>query len=753
MRPGMLWACLFGVGVAACGGAPPPAPQTPVAPVAAPPPKPAVVAPAPGADLSYWKDRKDLIKAPPPPVPAELKLPPVERWKLKNGLDVIVVPRAELPIVSFALAVKAGGYDEDRSRLAVSGFTADMLRKGTKKRKADEISKAIEFVGGTLSTSSGMESSDATCTALSKDNALCLDLLSDIVINPTFPEGEMAEVRDQMVGALNQRFDNPGALASEHFANLLFGERHPDGWVTTPDDVKKITRDQLQEFWRTHYRPGNAILAVAGDVDVARLKVDLEKALGAGVWAAGEVPAREEPKVPEPKGTRILLIDREDLTQTTATFGHRGIKHADPDWYAVTMVNYVLGGSDFSSRLTQEVRAKQGLTYGISSSFGSTLFEGSFRVSTSTKNETAWRALESTVREISRMKTEGPTEEELAKAKGYYAGSYPFRLQSAAGIASSIVGAELHGLGIDYVKQFPVRIAAVDVAQAKAAASKWLQPDKLVVVVVGKGAEVAPQIAAANFKFEKIHFKDPISSYERARQRQAEKKAAAPAEMAKAMAMVQAAIAAHGGEAALRSVKDMKVTLAGTLKRGESMADTETTRFYIRPDKVRIDQAFMAPEGTLNTELVSTAAGIKVRMGRREVPAKDPRLREQARAIFSDPTFVLLNLVDAQPPIALVPIVSVNEGGRTLEGLSFKPPGSGGGGDQVTLYFDAKTKLIARVKMPTRGGDLVIDLLDYKPVAGIQFPYRRTSNANSGSGEEKVTDVKVNAGVDAGLFK
>jgi zinc protease len=476
---------------------------------------------------TYWKDRTDLIQAPPPPTPTELSLPKVDRWKLKNGLEVLVVARKDLPVASFSIAVKAGGYDEEKGKtLGVADFTASMLRKGSKTRSADQISSAIDFVGGLLETQSGNESSSAGCSALSKDARLCIDLLSDILLRPTFPEQEMAEVRDQTLAALGARYDNPGELASEHFDNLLFGERHPEGWVLMPEDVQKITRDQLVTFWKTFYRPNNAMLAVAGDVDPVRLRGELEKAFGA--WERADVPARVEPKLPEVKSTRILLVDRPDLTQSTVVFGHAGIRHTDPDWYAVTLMNYVLGGSDFSSRLMIEVRAKRGLTYGIGSSFGASLYQGAFRVSASTKNSSVWDALLASVGEIRRMKAEGPSAEELAKAKGYYAGSYPFKLQGAAGIAASIVAAELHGLGIAYVKDFPVRLAAVDQPQALRAAQSRLNPDGLWVVIVGRASEIEPQIAKTGLPYEKIDFKDPISYAARARLRKQQQQQAHP---------------------------------------------------------------------------------------------------------------------------------------------------------------------------------------------------------------------------------
>ncbi len=502
--------------------------------------EPAEKAPAPGASAAapaapgaaapmpdFWKNRTDLIKAPAPPVPAELALPKVDRWQLKNGLEVLAIARHDLPLVSFSIAIKAGGYDEEKGKtLGVADFTASMLRRGTKARSADQIAGAIDFVGGALDTQSSSESSMAACSALSKDARLCIDLLSDILLRPTFPEAEMGEVRDQVLAALAARYDNPHELASEHFDNLLFGEKNPDGWVLMPEDVQKISRADLVAFWKTYYRPNNAILAIAGDVDPAKLRAELEKAFGG--WEKADVPVRAEPKVPTVKATRILLVDRPDLTQATLMFGHPGIKHTDPDWYAVTLMNYVLGGSDFSSRLMTEVRSKRGLTYGIGSSFGASLYQGAFRVSASTKNASVWDALVASVGEMRRMKAEGPSEEEIAKAKGYYAGSYPFKLQGAGDIAGSIVAAELQGLDVSYVKDFPLRLGAVSTAMAKAAGGKWLEPDGLWVVIVGRAADIEPQLAKSGLPYERIDFKAPISYATRNKLRRQQEREAHP---------------------------------------------------------------------------------------------------------------------------------------------------------------------------------------------------------------------------------
>jgi zinc protease len=466
-------------------------------------------------DIAFWTGRADLIQPPPPPEPVALVLPRVDRWRLGNGLQIVAVPRPGLPIVSFSVAIRAGGYDEDKGRtLGTADFVAAMLRKGTRKRTSDQIADAIDGVGGALNAGAGMESSALDCSVLAQQAALCLDLLAEMLLQPTFPGSEMAEIRDQSLAALAARNDDPHLLAAEHFNNLFYGEEHPDGWVLTDDRVRAIQRVTLWDFWNTYYRPNNATLAVAGDFDVTKMRAAIARAFGR--WKPAPIPRRPVFEIPRSTGTRVLLVDKPDLTQTTLMFGHPGAKHDDPDWYALTLMNYVLGGSDFSSRLMTEIRSKRGLTYGIGSSFGGTLYQSAFRISASTRNETASEALMVTVDELRRMKMSGPTADELAKAKGYYAGSIPFELESAAGLAHGIVAAELHGLGLSYVRDLPVRLAAVDLAAARAAARDRLDPDDLSVVMVGRASVIEPQIRAAGLTLERIDYRAPISSAARA---------------------------------------------------------------------------------------------------------------------------------------------------------------------------------------------------------------------------------------------
>jgi zinc protease len=419
----------------------------------------------------------------------------------------MVVPRATLPIVSLSIAIKVGDFDEEREvNQGASDFTVAMLRKGTQGRSADQISRAIDSVGGALEAAAGPEHSVLTCSVLAKDLDLCVRLLTDLVLRPTFPVAEMPEIRDQMLAALAARADDPHQLASEQLDGMIFGNTHPAGWFLLPRHVQKLTRADLERHWRRFYRPNNAIVAVAGAVDAADLRARLGRALSG--WVAAPIPPRPSLQIPEARAAHVLLVDKPELTQATLLLGHAGIRHADPAWYAATLVNYVLGGSDFSSRLMIEVRTKRGLTYGIGSSFSESLTPGAFRISAATRNQTAVEALRLGVGELRRMQAAGPSADELAKAKGYFAGSTPLALESAAGLSSALVTAELHGLPSDFVARLAPSLAAVTEDEARVAARSLLHPEALSVVIVGRADLIAPELERAHIRYGRADYRE-----------------------------------------------------------------------------------------------------------------------------------------------------------------------------------------------------------------------------------------------------
>ena len=235
-----------------------------------------------GAANDPWANRNDLIQPPAAKPPAAIELPNIEDYKLSNGLQVYVIKSDRLPVVSYQLAIRAGRMHEPRARLGVSEFTADMLVKGTKRRDAIALAKAIDFVGGTISADATFEATLVSCSVLAKNAATCLELLPEMLTQPVFPDSELTKIREQVLGQVRQRLDDAATLASAHVQNLLWGNDHIRGWIDSEQSVAAIKRDDLIAWHKTWFVPNNAMLVVAGDVNTKTLKADLERAFG--VW-------------------------------------------------------------------------------------------------------------------------------------------------------------------------------------------------------------------------------------------------------------------------------------------------------------------------------------------------------------------------------------------------------------------------------------------------------------------------------------
>ena len=283
--------------------------------------------------------------------------------------------------------------------------------------------------------------------------------------------------------------------------------------MLTAEDVRKITRARLETFWKTFYRPNRAMLAVAGDVDAAKLRVGIEKAFGG--WARAAVPARPAWTIPQIDGTRILLVDRPTRRRRRSCSAIRGsarrsaLVRRDVDELRARRLRLLVPADDRGAR-----EARPDLRYRV------VVRRAAVRGCLPGRRRDQERDhLGGAARVHQRdpaHEGRGPDSLELDKAKGYYAGSYPFKLQTAAGVAQALVAAELHGLGAGYVRELPLRLAAVDTGAAKAAAGVLLHPDMMLVVIIGKAAVIEPQIRDKGIAYEKINFKDPISAASRA---------------------------------------------------------------------------------------------------------------------------------------------------------------------------------------------------------------------------------------------
>jgi len=412
----------------------------------------------------------------------------VRREVLPNGLTLLVYERHNLPVVQVSVGIDAGTIHEPKEKAGLSNLVATLLTHGTSKRTAEEISEEIEFVGGSLSASGGRDYITVGLSVLKKDINLGFDLLSDVILNPVFPEDEISKEKELIKASLKSQEEDPVFIASREFKRALFGE-HPYGRLITgtAGTIDRISRDDLIDFHRRFYLPGNTIMAVVGDITYGEVRDLIDRYFKDWGGKNQSRPLLEDLK--PLRGIRLIEIDR-DLTQATVIIGHLGVKRSNPDYYAISVMNYILGGGGFASRLMQNIREERGLVYDIYSLFSADKYGGYFRVVFQTKNESADLAIREVFKEIRRIREEPVTEKELQDAKAFLIGSFPLRIETSARIASFLVAVEYYGLGVDYMEKYREYIGSVSRDDVLRVAKRYLDPENILLVVVGKEEKI-----------------------------------------------------------------------------------------------------------------------------------------------------------------------------------------------------------------------------------------------------------------------
>jgi len=413
----------------------------------------------------------------------------VNRKVLDNGMVLMMVERHNLPVVKVTIGFNAGNLNEPEDKAGLAGLTADMLTEGTKTRTAQQISEEIEFVGGSVGASGGGDYAIANLSVLKKDLDLGFELLSEIILNPVFLEEEINKRKERVKGSLKAMEEDPGFLASREFKKAIFG-MHPYGRLKTgtAETLDNIERQDLVNFHSAYYIPNNAVMSVVGDITYEEVEALIEKYFGE--WHAGELKAPELPEINMVKERKTITLDK-DLAQANIILGHIGVSRDDPDYYTLSVMNYILGGGGFASRLMNNIREEKGLAYDIHSFFAANKYGGRFQVGLQTKNESANTAIKEVLNEIKRIRTEPVSDSELSDAKSFLTGSFPMRIDMSRKIAAFLVAVEYHGLGADYIENYPGYINGVTKKEILRVAKKYLDPEKFTLVVVANQQEAA----------------------------------------------------------------------------------------------------------------------------------------------------------------------------------------------------------------------------------------------------------------------
>lgn len=423
----------------------------------------------------------------------EVQLPPFEEFTTQGGMRVVLARREPVPLVSVRLLIRAGAALDPMGRSGLADFTARLLRRGTQDLTADGVNDAVEFVGASLGAGAAEDFTSVSMTMPARHLDAMLDVMGQLVREPTFPESEVEAARRRVLAQLANDLDDPGLVADRGLARALWGD-HPYGHDVngTVRDVARITRDDVLQFYRTHYGPAIALMVIVGSVDPEQARTAVERAFGG--WSGGPSEVVTVPPLNRAAGAgRVLLLDKPDQTQSQVRIGTMAMRRGAPGWIPALIMNTTLGGG-FTSRLVNEIRVNRGLSYGAGSGFDGMLAGGTFSVSTFTKTESTREIIQVAMDELAKMKARGPTPRELQTAKTYVSGLYPLRLETNESVAAAIAEMRLYSLGDDWVSRYRERVRAVTKAEASSAAKRLLPGDDAAVVVVGNAAKVKKQL-------------------------------------------------------------------------------------------------------------------------------------------------------------------------------------------------------------------------------------------------------------------
>jgi zinc protease len=426
----------------------------------------------------------------PKPDPA-LRLPPVQRRRLSNGLEVLIVEHPELPVVDLSLVFKSGAASDPAERPGLATLTADLLDEGTKTRSALDISNQLADIGAQLSVGAGWDSTSASLTTLTRHLDRALEIYADVVLNPAFPENDLKRLRSSRLTALQQQRDNAQSIADRVYASLLYGGKHPYGRSLIGDarSTEAVSAEDVRRFYSAHYVPNNAALVVVGDVTPARIVPKLEKAFGA--WKGGQTPQTNlTPDVPARERAAVYIVDRPGAAQSVIQIGHVGVARSTPDYFPLLVMNTILGGQ-FTSRLNLNLRESKGYTYGARSGFSYRRGAGPFSASAGVQTAVTKESVAEFLKELRGIRGDVPvTERELEFAKQAIVRGFPRSFETPGQIGNRLTDLVVYGLPDDYFNNYAARVNAVTLADVRRVAEKYLDPSRAAVLVVGDRREI-----------------------------------------------------------------------------------------------------------------------------------------------------------------------------------------------------------------------------------------------------------------------
>ncbi|RMG03129.1 MAG: insulinase family protein [Acidobacteria bacterium] len=418
---------------------------------------------------------------------------------LKNGLRIVIFENNRLPIVNYRLCFKVGDVNDPPDQIGLTAALTHMLSQGTTKRTSKQFAEEVESLGASISASSSHDNLIISSASLNIYSDKILDLISDMVLNPVFPENELNLYKQNTIEELKFQRSQPSFLADEQVARIIYG-KHPYSIISPKaSDIEKLTRDKLIDWRKKILIPNNAIFIIVGDVNP---KAIIDKMEGLfGNWQTGETPKKDFESPPVRNEKTLTIVDRKGSAQSNIVISNLAIPRNHPDYFPVIVMNQILGAGA-SSRLFLNLRESKGYTYGAYSNFDMKRLAGNFEASAEVRTQVTADALKEFFYELNRIRDSKVPEEELKDAKNFLTGVFPIRLETQEGLTNLITQQQLFDLPSDYLQTYSEKVNAVTADDVQRVAQKYILPDKAAIVIVGDAEEILDKVKAYASKIE-----------------------------------------------------------------------------------------------------------------------------------------------------------------------------------------------------------------------------------------------------------
>jgi predicted Zn-dependent peptidase len=668
----------------------------------------------------------DRSKLPEPGPAREIEIGDYESFELKNGMKVFVVENHKLPRVSFNLVFDRQPIQEGE-KAGYLGMVGQMLRRGTTTRTKEQLDEEIDFIGASL----GASSTSIYGSSLTKYRSQMLSLMTDILFNPIFPEEELDKLKTQTLSGLAAAKDDPNSISRNVTTVLVYGKDHPYGELTTEETVANISVDDIRNYYTTYFKPNIAYMAIVGDINKKEAQKLVKKLFNK--WETGVVPTPSYDTPQKPEKSFVALVDKPSAVQSVVDITYPiELTPGTPEVVQTRVLNQILGGGS-SARLFTNLREDKGYTYGAYSSLSSDRLVGDFSASASVRNEVTDSAIVEFIHELNRIKAEPVSQDELNLAINSISGSFARSLERPQTVASFAINIARYHMPQDYYSTYLKRVQAVTIADVRAMAEIYIQPEHAYITVVGKAAEIADKLTP----FGEVKYYDNYGN-----EYTPSDSPAIPAGLTASM-VINEYLKAIGGTEKLVMVEDLKVISKASIQ-GQELEITSVNK---APNKsftsVMVGGAFEVQKSVFDGERFTQF------MQGQKAPESSSDTQD---ALIKSLAFPEMSYEKLGVSASLKSVEKVNENYAYVIEIAYPS------GTKITEYYDTESGLKVRQANYVQGpqGEViqVVDFQDYQEVEGILFPHAIIIPlGGSVKMTARVASIAINKGVDDTLFK